>query len=170
MKSLRSFKRGIAKARGEWLARHYDRALAEVSRLLKEWPDNPQLLVMWADLIQLQETDEGPSLADARAAYQRAAELDDQAPAALIELGDYQYAIEEDAKAASRYFGKAIALCKDLLKNALLGQAKALAELDQRSAALACLAEAYWLQSHNGRPGSSGDDEILARLKELAGT
>ena len=55
MKPLANFKRGVAKVRRSWQAGEYARALAEVSQLLKEWPDNPQLLIMWADLIQLQD-------------------------------------------------------------------------------------------------------------------
>src|ERR1700736_5456006 len=89
MKPVTALKRGLAKVRRDWQAGHYDRALAEVNRLLIEWPDNPHLLVMWADLIQLQEADDGPTLEEAKAAYRRAADLDSDSPAALIELGHF---------------------------------------------------------------------------------
>ncbi len=146
----------------------YDRAFAAVEQLLKQWPDNPHVLVMWANLLQLQEEDVGPSLEKARAALQRAVDLDEQAPMPLIELGQYLFALEDDAKGASKCFDKAIALCKRMLKEALLGKAKALTELERSSEAFACLAQGYWIQSLNGKSlnGPAGQ-EILEQLKEL---
>jgi tetratricopeptide (TPR) repeat protein len=170
MKPTNSFKRGVAKARREWQAGRYDKSLAEVSRLLREWPDNPQLLVMWADLIQLQDDDQGPSLDDARSAYRRAAELDNQSPGALIELGHFCYAIDDNAPAAAKAFDKAIDLCKRLLIEALIGRAKALDELGRGKEALASLAEAFTLQTRDGSARNGvGTDEILEQLRELAG-
>jgi tetratricopeptide (TPR) repeat protein len=168
MKPVRPFKRGVARVRHLWLAKKYEDALAEVSRLLKDWPDNPHLLVMWADLVQLQDTEEGPTLEDAKAAYQRATELDPQAPEALMELGHYYFAIEDDAESAGKCYAKAITLCKQFLKEALLAQAKALAERERESDALACLAEAYWLQAQNGKTSGGGSrKEILEEMKDL---
>ena len=129
IKSSTSMKRGLAQVRQQWRARRYDRALADVDRLLKNCPDNPHLLTMRGNLIQLQEDDQGPTLKDAKLALQRAADLDEESPRALIELGHFLYASEDDAKAAARCFAKAVRLCKRLLKEALTGQAKVLAEL-----------------------------------------
>jgi predicted Zn-dependent protease len=171
MKSLKAFKHGLAKVKRDWLARRYDRALAEVNRLLQEWPDNPHLLVTWADLIQLQDSHEGPTLAEAKAAYQRATELDSESPAPLVELGHFLYALDDDATTANKAFSKAISLCKNLLTEALVGQAKALTELGFKSEALACLAEAYWYQSHNAQTTNGKvSKEILERLLEVAQT
>jgi predicted Zn-dependent protease len=168
MKPVSAFKRGVAKVRREWLAERYDRALAEVARLLEEWPDNPHLLVMWADLIQLQEREDGASLDDARTAYQRAAELENDSPAALIELSHFLFAIDDDAEAASKAFGKCVHLCKRLLVEALLGHAEALRELERHRDANAALAEAYWLQTHDRRNGGGVQTEqIRERLREL---
>jgi hypothetical protein len=169
MKSTSSFKRGVAKARREWLAKRYDRALAQVDRLLEEWADNPQLLVMWADLVQLQGGEDGPTLEDAKAAYQRAADLDQPSPSALLELGHFHYAVEDDAEKATQFFAKAINLCKSQLRQALLGQAKALAERDRKAEALACLAEAYWLETHDSKQRNGADGQALLNgIKELA--
>ncbi len=169
MKPTSSFKRGVAQVRREWRAGRYDRALAEVNRLLEGWPDNPQLLVLWADLVQLQETAEGPTLEEARAAYERAAELDEQSPAALNGLGHFLMAVEDDPEGASKCFDRAIALSRRLLREALMDQAKALAELERKPEALACLAQAYWLQAQNGKtPSGPEHAEILERLKDLA--
>jgi len=84
-------------------------------------------------------------------------------------LGQFLYAIEDDAEAAAQCFDKAITLCKRLLKEALLGQAKALTELGRASEAFACLAQTYWLQAGNGKSLNGADsEEILERLKDLA--
>lgn len=169
MKPTRSFKQGVAKVRRLWLAEKNEQALAEVSRLLEEWPDNPFLLILWADLVQLQDADKGPNLEDAKKAYRHAVDLDDQSPAALIELGKYLHAVEDQPGSAAKCFAKAAALAKQLLKEALLAQAESLSELERAQDALACLAEAYWLQSHNGKSAEgSGESEILERLKGIA--
>jgi len=168
MKSTGSFKRGLTKVRREWLAAHYDRALAEVSRLLNEWPDNPRLLIFWADLIQLQDTDEGPSLADAKAAYQRAIELSENSPEALTELGLFIYALEDNAQAALPYFEQAAEVCWSFLEQALVGQAEACAELERWSEAAALLREVHRIQAHRGK-SANGDngEEVLERAKAL---
>jgi tetratricopeptide (TPR) repeat protein len=136
---------------------------------LEQWPDNPQLLIRWASLVQLQEDQAGPTLSEAKAALQRAVELDDESAAAWIERGHFLDAVEDDAPAAARCFDKAIALCKRLLREALLGRARTLSELERPTEALACIAEAYWLQAH-GRQGSASPAaaEILERLKDLS--
>jgi tetratricopeptide (TPR) repeat protein len=168
MKPTASFKRGVAQAKREWRAARYDRSLAVVSRLLEEWPDNPQLLTMWGDLVQLQSTQTGPTLDEAKAALERAVELGEESPEAWKELGHFLSAVEDDALSASRCFDKAVALSKSTLAEALLAKADSLSELGRRDEALACLAEAYWLLSHNGKSAGAGGAEILDRLKELA--
>jgi len=168
MKPLSSFKRGVAEVRHDLEHGKYERALARVAKLLQDWPDNPQLLVMWADLIQLQESDEGPSLDDARAALQRASELEGPSPAALIELGAYYYAVDDDPAAANKTFDKAIRLCKRLLIDAILGRAKALGDLERSQEAFACLAQAYALQNQNGHVPGADTAEILEQLKGLS--
>ncbi len=169
MKLTATFKRGVAQAKREWRSGRYDRALAVVSRLLKDWPDNPQLLTMWGGLVQLQSTDTAATLDEAKAALERAVELGEDSPEAWKELGHFLSAVEDDAQGASRCFDKAVALCKGTLAEALLAKADSLSELGRRDEALACLAEAYWLRAHNGKPTGAGA-EILDRLKDLART
>jgi len=165
MKTIASFKKGVVKARKLWQAEKHSQALAEVDRLLADWPQNPQLLVMRADLIRLQDRAEGvPGLDEAKENLELAATLDDESPAALIELGYFCYAIEDDAGKAAEHFQEAVGLARQLLKDALLGRAKALGELNRNTEALACLAEAYSLTSRNGK---SGGDEILEQLWDL---
>jgi Flp pilus assembly protein TadD len=166
MKSSAALKRGLAKVRVDWDKHRFDRALAEVERLLENQPDNPRLLVMRANLIPLQDepNERGLTLDDARRDLKTAVELDDRSPEPLTELGYFLYSFDDDAKAASKYFQKAIELCRDLLKDALIGQAKALSDLEHDSDALACLAEAYWLSSHNGK---SNAEDIIEQLRSL---
>lgn len=165
MKTIDSLKRGIAKARRLWRDGRRDLALTEVQRLLTEWPDNTRLLVMRAQLTQLQDDADGvPTLDDAKNDLQKASELDDQSPAALIELGYLCYAVEDDSKAASRHFKKALNLCVDLLTQALVGHAGALADLDEKSKALNSLMEACSLVANY--PDSVRDD-VKSRLKGL---
>ncbi len=169
MKSITTFKRGVAKARREWQESRVDVALAEVDQLLAEWPDNPQLLVMWADLVQLQESKNGPTPEEAAAAYRRAADLEGDLPGALVELGHYIYSVEDDAKAAMKAFDKAILASRRLLIEALLGKAKALQELGRITEARACLDEAYMLRLRdpNGADDSRAFEEIMEQLNEF---
>jgi Tfp pilus assembly protein PilF len=171
MKSTLWFKRGVARVRREWRAGRNERALAEVSRLLVEWPDNPQLLIMWADLVQLQESDEGPSLAQAKAAYQRALDLDENSSEVLNELGLFLYAVEDYAKAALPYFERAADLCAVNLERALLAKAEACAELEQWSEAAAALRIVHRLQSAHGKSSNGRNGaELVHRAKALQRT
>ncbi|MBV8076213.1 MAG: hypothetical protein JO284_07445 [Planctomycetaceae bacterium] len=61
-------------------------------------------------------------------------------------------------------FQKAVKSCRDLLKQALLGQAEALAELGRDDEALACLMKVYSLALHDGK---SGREDILERMKTV---
>jgi tetratricopeptide (TPR) repeat protein len=170
MKLTASFKRGVAQVKREWRAARYDQALSAVNRLLQDWPDNPRLLTMWGNLVQLQSEESGPALDEAHASLRRAVELDDDSPGAWKELGHFLSAVEDDARGASRCFDKTISLCKSMLAEALLANAQSLSELERREEALGCIAEAYWLQSHNGKSNGAGGAEILDRLNELAKT
>ncbi len=54
MRSKTSLKQGIAEAWRMWRRKQYDEALGLVDRLLETRRDNARLLVMRAELIQLQ--------------------------------------------------------------------------------------------------------------------
>jgi tetratricopeptide (TPR) repeat protein len=162
LKTIESLKRGVSKARRLWREERVDEALAEVEHLLQAWPNNPHLLVMRADLIRLQDDEDGtPTLSDAKSDLELAVALDEDSPAPLIELGYFVYVIEDDATTALKHFQKAIRLCRSLLKDALIGQAKALSELGREAEAVLSLTEAY---SHDGK---SDGKEILEQLRQL---
>src|SRR5271170_3920790 len=55
MSNLRGFKQKLSTISRLWKKKDYDTALAEVETLLKSWPGNAHLLVLWASLVQLQE-------------------------------------------------------------------------------------------------------------------
>src|SRR5262249_16041777 len=84
-------------------------------------------------------------LGDARKALQQAVQLDENSPAALIELGYYLDNVEDDSQAASKAFSQGIAVARRLLIDALLGRTKALLQLKKRDEALKCLIEALHL-------------------------
>jgi hypothetical protein len=129
-----SIKQGLARVGQAWKAQRFDDALAEIDRLLAISPCSPPLLVKRAQLIQLQDDEDGtPTLDDAKADLKLATDLDDQSPAGLIELGCFLLAVEDDPKKASVLFQKAILRCRDLLEEALRGQAEAEAELGRDS-------------------------------------
>jgi tetratricopeptide (TPR) repeat protein len=165
LKAVEFLKRGVSKARRLWRQGHVDRALSQVERLLEEWPDNPRLLVMRAELTQLQENVEGtPTLEDAKSDLIRAAGLDEDSPDPLIELGYFLFAVQDDAKTASRCFDKAVHLCVDLLTQALVGHAQALSELGQEAKASASLMTACSLVAQYR---SSVRETVLERIKDL---
>jgi tetratricopeptide (TPR) repeat protein len=166
--AITTWKRALGRIHRESRIGRYAQALAEVDRLLTDWPNNPRLLILRGNLIQLQDEDAVPTLEDARHDLERAVELAEESPAALIELAHFLFAVEDDDKAAARHFDKAIALGKRLLKDALVGKAAVLADMERRPEAVACLAEAYWLQTHNGKAANgsiSGD--ILKAIEDL---
>jgi len=165
MKTASSLKRGLTKVWKLQDDRRYDLALKEVDSLLEDWPGNAQLLVLRAELIQLQEDEEGsPSLEDAKNDLKRALALDELSPNTLIEMGYFLFKVEDDAKAASKYFQRAIKQSREFLREALLGQAELLSEQDQKEEALACLLEAYQLRTQNGH---LIERDLLERLKAL---
>jgi len=140
VKTGTALKRGLTRIARLWEAARYDEALAAVEALLGLSPDSPPLLVMRARLAQLVD-DGGPSLDDAEADLKLAAKLDPQSPVALIELGYLTYALKDDARGASPLFDEAVRRAKALLREALIGQVKALAEAGRAAEALARLGE-----------------------------
>jgi tetratricopeptide (TPR) repeat protein len=156
--SLSTFKKGLTAIKALKRRGAYGAALARVEELLRAWPDNPHLLLLRSTLIQLGD-ESSPPLEEARAAIERGIALDPDNPIAHLELGWFKYAIEDNAKQSVRHFEAAIDLAQRLLRDALTGKAKALAELGQREEALGCLAAAYWQETRAA--------EILRSLEEL---
>jgi tetratricopeptide (TPR) repeat protein len=164
MKVESALKQGLNQIGRHWEAGEFDSALAVVDHLLDLSPANPALLVKRAQLIQLLIlADDAPSIDSARACLNLAAQLDDQSPVPLIERAYFTYSILDDDTAAEKQFRRAIAVCRNLLREALAGRAKALADLNRDAEAFACLAEARAI------PGDAAptDDQLLADFRLL---
>ena len=169
MKSTSTYRRKISAIRREKKAGRHAEALAMVDGLLADWPGSSGLHVMRAELIQLQDGS-GPALAEAIDSLRAAVDLDGGSPEALLEQGHYQFAVEDDAKAAAKTFSKAVDRSKRYLVAALLGQAAALEELGRRAEAFDALAAARWLQSSNGGThNSSEEQQLLNQWESLSG-
>lgn len=147
MKATSSYKKALANIRRAMGNEAYAEALQQTDELLTHWPDNPVLLVLRANLIQLQDDASAPSLDEARAALQHAVVLAGDAAAPLIELGHFRDAVEDDPTGASECFAQAARLAREQLATALRAQAQTLIQLDRREEAFACLAEAYHLNT-----------------------
>ena len=168
MKRTANYKRQIKAIRALMADQKYAQALNEVDKLLQEWQDQPALLVLRAELIQLQEKD-GPPLEDAAEALKRATTLHEQNGDAWLELGHFQFAVEDNAKAAEKSFAHAVDASRETLIAALLARAAALEELDRKREAFDCLSAARYLQSaiaaHND--SRSAETNLFERWESL---
>src|SRR5438876_683546 len=138
MMNLRSFEQSLAKIFRAWRSARYDDALAQVERLTQVLPGNAQLHILWASVVQLQDRP-AHSLREAKQALLRAVALDGESPAAAVELGHFLDAVDDDPQAAADTFAGAVQAARRLLIDGLLGQARALVQLNQRDASRKCL-------------------------------
>lgn len=138
--SLRAFKQELSSVMRLWGEENYDQALAIVESLLKVWPGNGHLHVLWASLVQLQD-DPKNSLREAKRALQRAVQLDKSSLIASIELGHFLDAVEDKPQAALKAYSEGVTVARRSLIEGLIGQAKALRQLDKQDEFLACLLE-----------------------------
>jgi tetratricopeptide (TPR) repeat protein len=166
MMNSRAFQQRVAKVLRHWSNGRYDVALSDVEEMLASWPGNAQLHVLWASLVQLQD-DPAHSLAEVKQALQRALDLDRNSPAGAVELGHFLDAVEDDPRAASKAFSEGIRSARHLLIDGLLGQARALLQLNKRDEALNCLMESLYLAnidyaSQEGK-GADAAPDILMR-------
>ena len=144
MNNPRGFKQKLTAISRLWKAGSYAVALSEVETVLKTWPGNAHLHVLWASLVQLQEESEH-GLDEVKQALQQAIELDGDSPAAMIELGHYLDTVEDDPPAAAKAYAKGVAAARQLLIDGLIGQAKVFRQLDNREEFLRCLLEVLHL-------------------------
>jgi predicted Zn-dependent protease len=170
MKSTRPFKEGLSEVLRRWDANQYDQALVRVEELLSAWPGNSQLYILWAGLVQLQENPTH-TLDEAKKALQHAVDLDRNSPAGMIELGHFLDAVEDNPQAASRAFAEGVLVARRSLIEGLLGQARALLQLNKREEALRCLMESLYLADvgDSNKKGRSEDSAPDVFLRDPAG-
>jgi len=167
MTDIRKLKQALSRVYNLWADEHYDRALALVEKSLQDWPGNAQLYVAWAGLVQLQE-DPTHDLGEVKEALESAAEMDTDSPAAAIELGHFLDAVEDNPRASSKAFAEGVTRARRLLIDGLLGQARALLQLNKRKEATKCLIELLYLSnsgstSPRGKSTDAGPDIVLRR-------
>lgn len=169
MSRNQTFKKALSRISQLSAANQHDAALKEVESLLKTWPGNPHAHVLWASFIQLQDKPSG-TLDEVKKTLQEAIDLDKTSPAAVIELAHFLDAVEDEPKAAVKLYAEAIAQARHLLVEALIGQAKALLQLDKKAEALKCLVELLQLtgtasSGKGSKPANAGN----GRLKNSMG-
>lgn len=165
MSITRSPKQRLARVHDLWADGQYDQALQEVEELLKVWPGNAALHIIWAALVQLQDQP-AHSLEEAKEALEVARRLDKDSPAAAIELGHFLDAVEDNPQAANKAFSEGVALARRLLVDALVGQARSLLQLNKKKEATKCLIELLYLtnfgaDSRKPKSAENGPDIVL---------
>ncbi|HQU41923.1 MAG TPA: hypothetical protein PK867_03890 [Pirellulales bacterium] len=162
---VQSFTKALANVSRLWAENDFEAALKEAEDLLEAWKGNAHLHILRASLIQLQEHPTS-TLDDAKQALQDAIDLDTSSPAAAIELGHFLDAVEDDPRAASKVYTKALGQARRLLIEGLIGQAKALLQLEKRDEALRCVTELLQLThatSAGKRSKSASGPDIIMR-------
>jgi len=167
MSTTRTFKQNLSTISNLWESQDYDSALAKVEELQKSWPGNSQLLILWSRLVQLQENP-GHDLNEAKTALQQAIDLDKTSPAAVIELGYFLDAIEDDPQAAIKSYSEGVGLARKLLIEGLIGQAKGFLQLEKKESAQECVLEILHLLSFepkSKREKATGPDVLVTSLR-----
>ena len=144
MTHLRAFKQKLSAVNRLWADQDYDQALAEVESLLKAWPGNGHLHILFASLVQLQE-DPKHSLDEAKQALRQAIDLDKSSPAGPIELGHFLDTVEDNPQAASKSYAEGVAAARQRLIEGLMGQAKVFLQLERTEDCLQSLLEVLHL-------------------------
>ena len=124
------YSREIARIKKLWKQERFDQAIRVVEGLRGEYSGNPQLLVLWASLVQLQEAS-NYTLDDACNALKEAVVLDATSPSAAIELGHFLDAVEDDPESAAKVFAQAAEMAHRQYIAALNGQVNAPRQLDR---------------------------------------
>ncbi|MCG8423547.1 MAG: tetratricopeptide repeat protein [Proteobacteria bacterium] len=120
--------------------KRFAEALGQVDQLLETSPGSVALWIKWAMLIQLQNDDvDLPPLGECRESLKRAIQLEPDSSAAYIELGNFEYAVADDLRAALDCFEKATGHAESGLKAALIGLMKCQMELGRQDDALTTL-------------------------------
>ncbi len=165
MERIAAFKQSLARASALQAKGDFDGALDIISEMRAAWPGNAHLHVLWAELVQLQETPTH-SLNDAKLALQNAMALDPRFAAGAVELAYFLDNVEDTPRGAAKVFEEAARVARRSLIEAQIGQAKSLIQIGKKKAALACLLEALEL-SHADKSDGNFAAEVDQMLDEL---
>ncbi|MFB2974970.1 tetratricopeptide repeat protein [Microseira sp. BLCC-F43] len=143
--NIQDFKESLEKLDALHQQQDYESALKLVQDLLADFPYSVELLIKYAKLIQLIDKDDlanFPSLNEAREKLEISHLIDPKSIEACIELGNFEYAINDSASEAIRYFNAGEEIAKSGLKAAMIGQIKCYADLGDISQAKEILRKA----------------------------
>ena len=118
-----------------------DEMLLKLNRLEKDRPLHPMELVWKGRYIQMGSGAVISDYREALPAFREALDIDDVFVPALLELGWFYYAVENNAKMALPFFDKALAVCLDQLREAIRGKQGCIEELQSSEAATNFLQE-----------------------------
>ena len=118
----------VEQIRARMRAEDFDGCLRSFKRLEQQRPLTPGELVVKSRCFQLASEEMG-GLESAEEALRTAIELDEDYIPALIDLGWFHYAIQDDAKKGLSYFVRAEELGKAQVEEARDGKEKCLEEL-----------------------------------------
>lgn len=119
----------------------YDGALGSLRELEKERPLSARELVVKGRLVQLASEDASAGLHEAEAAFKAALEIDEGYVPALLDLGWFYYAVQDDSQKAIDFFRKAASINAEHLLEAVRGTAECLVELESAEVAVNYLEE-----------------------------
>jgi len=141
---ISSFKQALAKV----ISLHREKKFAEayelIEQLLLESPYSSNLLVKRAKLIQLldDELSQPPTLEMAFDSLKQAHSLEPQSIEPCIELGYFEYAVNDQTAEGLKYFQLAQENAETGLKDALVGQIKCYMDMDDKMQAKKVLEKA----------------------------
>lgn len=136
---LEAYTQALDKLEGLHARGDYEATYTSLSELVAAWPGAAALLIRRGRVGQLR--DEG-SLEAIRDDLETAAALDPDSAAARLELGHFEYAVEDDPAAGLAAFEEAARLAGEQHLEALIGQARCLVELGRLADARRVLTEA----------------------------
>jgi tetratricopeptide (TPR) repeat protein len=113
----------------------FDEAALYLSKLEEERRLTPAELVLKGRLIQLGSASNALSLEDAEAAFHSALSMDPDYVPALLELGWFLHAVEDDTTQGLSFFERALDVCRNQMSEAVRGKMECLEELESEEAA-----------------------------------
>ena len=120
----------------------YNEAILIIEKLEIANPINPKILILKARCIYMSDSKNKYTLNDVKKLYKKVLELDNNHIEALIELGYFYYANDNNPNKAIPYFTKAIKLNKNFLIDSIKGIVKCFEETKSVLFALSYLKEA----------------------------